>query len=490
MNTNIGKLTATLSKTEKNKIDDLIKILNANIKPDVRLTNDDVHIRCMYIVSEELNSYGGKFPLEELNRIKELIVDSPVLIGHKKDQLPIGRNFYAEVVFKDNTHWVKSYFYWMKSADNAVDLQKNIDGGVIKECSIGFTFFRPECSICNNDIRTCRHEPFSSYTKDGVTQACYFNYREVDNVLETSLVYRGAVPNTSISNELQSSEGGLTIEAIEYIKSLDELTDQSTYLVTPMYIGQDISLTTTHNRIEIQSFGDINIPRDIIKKFFREYPKNLENHYGQLIGYRGKERCSLDELQKYLSGEKSIVRRIELRLFPTYDILKTDCQNIKVMRYKIAQKEEIQELSKLIMTRDGIRIFSLHNQPPAHFGYLYDPLNKNQPHRSYKQEYTITYDSNQNTALSLYYGSDETHYLIKRFNEKKFSMGKRFLAEKIQKDKSVLINQTKYNSGRLNIILDSNDFLQLELESYLQNKITIQPIILNGKEQYLLYKSI
>ena len=39
------------------------------------------------------------------------------------------------------------------------------------------------------------------------------------------------------------------------------------------------------------------------KKFFKEFPQNISNHFGQLIGYRGKERCSKDELLKFILGE-------------------------------------------------------------------------------------------------------------------------------------------------------------------------------------------
>ncbi len=489
MDTNFGKLTATLRDTENDKINSLVDILNNNIQPAFKITAEDIHIRCMYIVSEELNSYGGKFPLEELHRIKDLIVDSPVLIGHKKDQLPIGRNFHAEIVFKDNSHWVKSYFYWMKSADNADNLQQNIDGGIIKECSIGFTFETPQCSICESDIRNCRHEPFGMYSKDGVSQSCFFYYKQIDKVLETSLVYRGAVPNTAISNDLLAQNRGSQVCSIENLTSLDILEDDLTYLLTPLYVGLDIFCTTTQNSVEIQSYEKTHIPTHIIRKFFREYPKNLTNHFGQLIGYRGKERCSLEELQKYLKGEKSIVKRIELRLLPSDNVLKTDYQNIKVMRFKTAHKNEIDELSKSIMTKDGVRIFNLHNIPSKHLGYLYSPAKVSHHVTADKHsEYVLTYNSNKNAILSVSIEGKEINYCIKRFDLKKLKEGKRFLAEKVIEN-SDLIKRTINNSGKLNLISHINDSLQIVLDGFYHNMISIQPITLNGKKQYLLFQS-
>ncbi|MCH8244116.1 MAG: hypothetical protein IH897_16120 [Planctomycetes bacterium] len=52
----------------------------------------------MLLVSGGPNHYGGRFGEQELQRIAELVVDSPVLVGHRKDTLPIARVFQADVI--------------------------------------------------------------------------------------------------------------------------------------------------------------------------------------------------------------------------------------------------------------------------------------------------------------------------------------------------------------------------------------------------------
>ncbi len=483
METNIGKLTATLIEAEVEKIQSLIERLNANINPATQLTPDDVHIRCMYIVSEELNSYGGKFPLDQLYNIKELIIDSPVLIGHKKDQLPIGRNFHAEVVNKDGQNWVKSYFYWMKSDDSADDLLKNIDGGIIKECSIGFTFLLPECSICASDIRTCRHEPFGEYTINGKSQSCFFYYKEIDRVLETSLVYRGAIPNTSISNDLLIVSENVKMLTPEKLLSLDSLHDNTSYLLTPSYVGLDVYLTTTHDSIQLSTIDNKPLPKQLLKKYFREYPKNLKKHFGQLIGFRGKERCSLEELQKFIAGEKSIVKRIELRLLPAFSVYKSNSKNIQAMRYKIVRKNEIDKASLSIMTKDGVRVWSLLNSTPTDTCFLYNPLSKSQE----KTEYSISYDFEGNLILSILSAHEEIHYRIKRFKQERLYAGKRFLVEKIQNVPNASRKKSAHNSGTLLLYSQSQNRTELKLDGHILGHLFICPIVLNGKEQFQLY---
>jgi len=199
-----GQIQAVLSEKEISPDEGLVELINTRIKPPVSVTIDEVHIRAMYLVSDQVNSYGGRFPIEEQAKIAELVIDSPVLIGHNKEKLPIGRNFKADLVDKDGKSWVKVWFYWLKNSNNSESLKENIDHGIYKECSLGFTFEFPECSVCLEDIRKCQHIPFKTYLdSSGNQQQVFFNYRKIVKVLETSIVYRGATPDTSFSADLE-----------------------------------------------------------------------------------------------------------------------------------------------------------------------------------------------------------------------------------------------------------------------------------------------
>jgi hypothetical protein len=204
----LGKIEARLQEKEEEVSDELISLINSRIKPPKPVTKEDVYVRTMFLVSDEVNSYGGRFPIEEFPKIAELVIDSPVIVGHTKERLPIARNFKAELANKKGRTWVKVWFYWLKNSKDALSLKENIDHGIYKECSLGFVFEFPECSICGEDMRRCQHVPFKTYqTEDGEKDGdppreAFFNYRNITRVLETSLVYRGAVPNTSMSDEL------------------------------------------------------------------------------------------------------------------------------------------------------------------------------------------------------------------------------------------------------------------------------------------------
>ena len=89
----LGKITASLAEKDPAVSDDLVAKINENVRPPAPVSSDEVYIRAMYIVSDEVNSLGGRFPTDEHEKLLELLTDSPVLIGHRKDSLPIARNF-------------------------------------------------------------------------------------------------------------------------------------------------------------------------------------------------------------------------------------------------------------------------------------------------------------------------------------------------------------------------------------------------------------
>jgi hypothetical protein len=330
----IGKITAELIAKEATLPEGLIDSINNNIHPPQPVVADDIYIRAMYIVSDQVNSYGGKFPADEHPCLMELLIDAPVLVGHRKDSLPIARNFHAEPAVRDGVNWIKVYFYWLKSAVDAEDLRCNIDGGIYKECSISFIFSFPECSICGEDMRHCRHRPFERYNiESGEKETAYFNYRQIEKVLETSLVYRGSIDDTALTKELvfrpdkdddkkgESNAQPLFLFPFRRIWDLEFLSEQEHCLVMPAYESIPVILCREKSATRLLDGSGTAILGDTIKGFLRNL-KLPDGDYvlsGRLIGYRGKERQPVAELFKYIKGETTPVRRMEIKISDIFE---------------------------------------------------------------------------------------------------------------------------------------------------------------------------
>lgn len=194
------KQKAALAAPPTGSTAELVELINSRVGPNRLLENDDVFIRKMLLASDQVNSFGGRFDKNELVKMADLVVNCPVLVGHNHQKLPVARNFKAELVEKTGVTWLATHFYWLAESDGAKNLLQNIDGGIYKEVSAAFLFEMPECSVCGRDIRSCEHIPFRRYASPAAgREPAFFWYRNVTKILETSLVYRGAVPGTKIT---------------------------------------------------------------------------------------------------------------------------------------------------------------------------------------------------------------------------------------------------------------------------------------------------
>lgn len=225
----------------------LIDKINTVIKPPREAKADNVNIRAMYVVNDLVNSHGGQFRREDLTKLCELIVDTPVLVGHNRAEAPLARTFHAELEEKGNALWLKSYFYWPKSGEQD-DLLLKVDSGILKECSISFIYTTPECSICGEDIRKCPHELGSAYDTP------HFIYGGISQVLETSLVYKGSVKGTYITDKLSMKEDAGLINRLEVNT---DLTDGKTAII-PISLSDDSLVKLKSEMDEIMLCRAIN----------------------------------------------------------------------------------------------------------------------------------------------------------------------------------------------------------------------------------------
>jgi hypothetical protein len=175
----------------------LIDQINSIIKPPKPATAENVNIRAMFVVNDLINSHGGRFRREDLSKLCDLIADTPVLVGHNHAETPLARTFHAELEERGNVLWLKSYFYWPRS-EGSDELLLKIDSGILKECSISFIYTVPECSVCGEDIRKCPHELGAG------PDSPHFIYGGISQILETSLVYKGSVRGTYITDKLSA----------------------------------------------------------------------------------------------------------------------------------------------------------------------------------------------------------------------------------------------------------------------------------------------
>jgi len=152
------------------------------------LKPEDFAVFRLDLCNNGIDKHFSRFPEEELERINALAPGRPLMERHDlRATLPRGR-FFRSTLHRDGARLsVRPDVYVLRTAENEGFI-RNIEGGVYRETSIGFSFRTPECSVCGKDLRTCEHIPGRSYGD----ALCHFIMRGVLDVIEGSIVAAGS----------------------------------------------------------------------------------------------------------------------------------------------------------------------------------------------------------------------------------------------------------------------------------------------------------
>ena len=151
------------------------------------LSGDEFSAFTMDLCNNQIDAHYSRFPVEELEKVNVMVPGRPFMERHDtKGTLPRGTFFRSRLHSEPERDYVsvRPDVYILNTEDNKV-LMANIEGGVYRATSIGFSFMHPECSICHKDVRTCDHVPGRTYGDE----PCHYVMRDVVSVLEGSVVF-------------------------------------------------------------------------------------------------------------------------------------------------------------------------------------------------------------------------------------------------------------------------------------------------------------
>lgn len=166
--------------------DDVVAAVNAfTLRP---MTAGEFAVFTLDLCHNQVDRHFSRFPDEELDAINAMVPGRPLMERHDlRGSLPRGTFFRSRVHSDGERRSVRPDVYVLRTKENA-DFILNIEGGVYRETSIGFSFETPECSICRKDLRACDHVPGRTYGD----RQCHYIMRNVLEVIEGSVVPTGS----------------------------------------------------------------------------------------------------------------------------------------------------------------------------------------------------------------------------------------------------------------------------------------------------------
>ena len=180
--------------------DDVDLICAQSLRP---LTAEEVFVFKVAACDNQIDRDYERFTEESLAILAPKFVGKPLISDHKwSASAQIARIYAAEVAVTENVHRIVLRAYMMRTDDTNATISA-IEGGILREVSVGCSMTRKVCSICGKDHRErCGHIAGRSY--DGVL--CHRNLEGVQDAYEVSFVAVPAQPKAGVIKVCTQSE--------------------------------------------------------------------------------------------------------------------------------------------------------------------------------------------------------------------------------------------------------------------------------------------
>ena len=187
------------------------------------LAPEDVYTCRILLADNEIDRDQEQFSPEALRQMAELYPGKPGIVDHEwKAKNQFARVYRAEAAPAAGRRNGVGEPLWELTADVYILRAGNerriadIEGGILREVSVGVSGSRPVCSVCGAARWSCEHGAGQEY--DG--KLCWFRFEEIRDVFEFSFVavpaQRGAGVRKSYNPADPAEEVLRRLEAGEY----------------------------------------------------------------------------------------------------------------------------------------------------------------------------------------------------------------------------------------------------------------------------------
>lgn len=213
------------TKSIEDITDEDMDLINKHTRRE--LTADEVYIYPIVLCDNEVDRDYEYFTKKDLEILANLFIGKTFIQDHSwSSGNQHSRIFKTEVVkvpskivegnskLKGKPYYqLKAWAYTVKKGHE--NLIEDIEAGILKEVSVGFSISDLECDICGNsfyDGINCQHWPGRSYKVNGKDLTCYLHMKEPKEAFEVSFVAVPAQPAAGVVKGVKLEKNNLKKE--------------------------------------------------------------------------------------------------------------------------------------------------------------------------------------------------------------------------------------------------------------------------------------
>lgn len=167
-----------------------------NAQALVELSADDVFVFRVAACDDQVDRDGERFTHKALGQLGDLFVGRTIIMDHAwSARLQTARIYDSDLQESDGVTQLILSAYMVRNEATAPVIQA-IEGGILREVSVGCAIKHAICSVCGTDkaVGWCEHRPGKEY--DGET--CVVDLDEATDAYELSFVAVPAQPGAGV----------------------------------------------------------------------------------------------------------------------------------------------------------------------------------------------------------------------------------------------------------------------------------------------------
>lgn len=168
------------------------------------LKPEEVYVFRCIACDDQIDRDFERFPVETLRKLAPMFEGKPVIFDHAWSACKQTARIYSAHVETQEGRNALVVRCYMLRCDATRDIITAIEGGILREVSVGCAVSRAVCSVCGEEYGTCGHRKGAEY--DG--KPCYVDLLDPVDAYEMSFVAVPAQPGAGVTK--QSHENNWT----------------------------------------------------------------------------------------------------------------------------------------------------------------------------------------------------------------------------------------------------------------------------------------
>lgn len=192
-----------------------MKLINAQALGE--LTSEKVYTFKVRACDDYVDRDHERFPPETLEKLAPMFMGKTMIFDHYWSAAQQTARVYETYVEHEDGHSALMAKCYMLRADSTKDIIAAIEGGILREVSVGCALSRSVCSICGEAYGTCGHHKGVAY--DGIV--CHVDLLDPIDAYEMSFVAVPAQPRAGVTKS--AAERGITLSEMTEAKARMEI---------------------------------------------------------------------------------------------------------------------------------------------------------------------------------------------------------------------------------------------------------------------------